>query len=254
MNDTKSIVREALIKASPIMVTYFVLGLGFGFLLEKNGFGAGWALAMSLIIYSGTMQYAGVALMAAGTSLISTLAVSMLIQVRHLFYSISMIKRYRDSGKKKWYLLYALTDETYSIVCEDKFDGADRWKRKSLFLSMFDQCAWVTGTVVGGLLGAAVAFDATGMEFSMTALFTTIYIQQWIDSQNHVAAVTGLAATALSRVLLGEDLFLLAAMAIILIVLTVMRKSIEKDLNAGRPSPAIEGTDIAEGGGSREQF
>ena len=225
----RELFKEALIKASPIMVTYFVLGLGFGFLLQKNGFSAWWALAMALIIYSGTMQFAGIAIMVSGMGYIQAFLTSLLISARHIFFSISMISRYRDAGKRIPYLLYGLTDETYSIVSDDSFDP-DKHKIKSFYLSMLDQSAWVAGDVVGALLGEAVAFNSTGMEFAMTALFTTIYIEQWINSKNHVAAITGIAATAVSRVLFGEQMFLLAAMVIIMIVLTVMRSGIEKDI------------------------
>lgn len=230
-------------KSVPIMITYFVMGLGCGLIYQKSGFGALWNLYNSTMVFSGTMQFAGISIILAGTPVIATFATALLISARHIFFSISMIGKYKDAGLKKWYLLYALTDETYSIVSDEKFAKQDPTRWNSFFVSLFDQSAWVSGTVVGALLGMILPFSGDGLEFAMTAMFTCIYIEQWINSKNHVAAITGLVATAVCRVALGPRYFLVGAMVIIMVVLTLMRRPIEADIAAGR---------AAEGGADNE--
>lgn len=228
-------------KAVPIMITYYVMGIGCGLIYQKSGLGALWNFFNGTMVFSGTMQFAGISLIIAGTPVIATFATALLISARHIFYSISMIGKYKDAGLKKWYLLYALTDETYAIVSDEKFAKDDPTKWNSFFVSLFDQCAWVSGTVCGALLGSILPFDGNGLEFGMTAMFTCIFIEQWISSKNHVAAITGVAATAICRVVLGPKYFLVGAMVIIMVVLTVMRKPIEADIAAGRAEAAMEG-------------
>ena len=113
------VVKKAFVKTIPVMAGYIVLGIGFGILLHDAGYGTLWALAMSLLIYAGSMQYVGVGLLASGASIIMTLITTTMVNARHLFYSISMINRYKDSGRYKPYLIFALTDETYSLLCND---------------------------------------------------------------------------------------------------------------------------------------
>ena len=122
-------IRYAFVRSLPIMAGYIVLGLGFGVLLQSKGYGAGWALVMSGLIYAGSMQYVAIDLLAGGASLISAAIMTLMVNARHLFYGISMLERYRDTGAAKPYLIFALTDETYSVVCSGGVpEGVDRKK------------------------------------------------------------------------------------------------------------------------------
>ncbi len=172
------VVKKAFIKSAPVLAGYVVLGIGFGILLRDAGYGLLWSLAMSALIFAGSMQYVGVGLLAGGASLISAALTTFMVNARHLFYSISMIGRYRDAGKYKPYLIFALTDETYSLLCDGETpDGADPNLYRFL-VSLFDQCYWVTGCVLGSVLGAALPFGTEGIEFSMTALFVASFTEQ----------------------------------------------------------------------------
>ena len=138
---------------------YLVLGLGFGVLLQTKGYGAGWALAMSVLVYAGSMQYVAVDLLAGGASLIATALMTLTVNARHLFYGVSMVERYRDAGPAKPYLIFALTDETYSLVCSgDVPAGVDR-RRYFFLVSLFDQLYWVAGSLAGALVGGLLPFD-----------------------------------------------------------------------------------------------
>ena len=152
---------------------------------------------------------------------------SLMISARHVFFSISMIGRYKDEGRRKWYLYYALCDETYAMLSKD--DGPDGVcvSNYRLLVTLFDQCAWLTGSFLGGWIGTLLTFDSTGIDFAMTALFTTVFIQQWIDNRNHIPAVLDVAATLACRLIFGRDIFLIPAMIIIIGVLTAARGRIE---------------------------
>ena len=115
---TKNVIKLAFIKSLPVLAGYLALGIGFGILLEKNGFGVLWAFIMSITMYAGTGQYVGVGLLASSASIIMTALTTLMVNARHLFYSISMIEKYRGAGKKKLYLMFSLTDETYSLLCD----------------------------------------------------------------------------------------------------------------------------------------
>ena len=123
-------IRKAFIASLPVMAGYMVLGIGFGIILQTKGFGVGWAFAMSLLIYAGSMQYLAVDLLAGGAALLTAAVTTLMVNARHIFYGISMIDKYRDVGKKKPYLIFALTDETYSLVCsDDAGEGCEDKKR-----------------------------------------------------------------------------------------------------------------------------
>lgn len=166
-------VAAAFHTAVPIMVTYIVLGAGFGLLMQKHGFGPGWSLLSGIVIFSGTVQFVSVTMLSSGSVLMAAVTAFM-VAARHIFFSISMIGRYKNEGPKKWYLYYSLSDETYAMLSKD--DGPEDVDTGAyrLLVSLFDQGSWLAGCVLGGWIGTLVAFDSTGIDFSMTALFTTV--------------------------------------------------------------------------------
>ena len=151
--------KYAFKQSIPIMAGYIVLGLGFGVLLEAKGYGVLWAIAMSVFIYAGSMQYVAIDLITGGASVIAVALMTLMVNARHLFYGISMLDKYKDTGKYKPYLILALTDETYSLVCSGEIpDGVDRNKYYFL-VSLFDQIYWVLGSVAGSVLGSVLNFN-----------------------------------------------------------------------------------------------
>ena len=218
------ICKEAFVKTLPVMAGYLVLGIGFGILLRGAGFGVWYALAMSVFIYAGSMQYVGVGLLAGGASVLSTMLTTVMVNARHLFYSISMIEPYKDAGKYKPYMIFALTDETYSLLCDGKVPDGVNANRYRFLVSLFNHCYWVTGCVLGSLLGAVLPFSTAGIEFSMTALFIASFTEQWLNTRDHVPALTGLLSTLLCLVLFGPDRFLIPAMLLMTLALTLTGK------------------------------
>lgn len=221
----KRTIRKAFTKSLPVMAGYMVLGIGFGILLKDAGYGLFWAFIMSLTIYAGSMQYVAVPFLASGASLITVALTTLMVNARHLFYGLTMIDKYKTAGKKKPYLIFSLTDETYSLLCTDEIpDGVDRhWYR--FFVSLFNQSYWILGSVLGSLLKELLAFDTAGIDFSMTALFVTVFVEQWLSTKNHWPAVIGLASAAACLAIFGPDSFLLPTMIAITISLLLLRKS-----------------------------
>ena len=221
----KRTIRKAFTKSLPVMAGYMVLGIGFGILLKDAGYGLFWAFIMSLTIYAGSMQYVAVPFLASGASLITVALTTLMVNARHLFYGLTMIDKYKTAGKKKPYLIFSLTDETYSLLCTDEIpDGVDRhWYR--FFVSLFNQSYWILGSVLGSLLKELLAFDTAGIDFSMTALFVTVFVEQWLSTKNHWPAVIGLVSAAACLAIFGPDSFLLPTMIAIAISLLLLRKS-----------------------------
>ena len=217
------VVRQAFYKSLPVMAGYVVIGIGFGILLRGAGYGVLWAFAMSVFIYAGSMQYVGVGLIAGGASVLTTALTTVMVNARHLFYSISMIDRYKDAGKYKPYLIFALTDETYSLLCDGKTPDEETAVRFRFLVSLFNHCYWVAGSVVGSLLGAVLPFSTAGIEFSMTALFAAAFTQQWLETRDHIPALVGLLCTLTCLLLFGRDRFLIPSMLLITLILTLLR-------------------------------
>ena len=221
-------VMAALKTSFPIMVTFLVLGSGYGILMEKHGFGPLWSVLSGIIIFSGTVQFVSIAMLGAGSFGIAALT-ALMVSARHAFFSISMIGRYRREGKRKWYLYYALCDETYAMLSSDRCPEGVNKSGYRLLVTFFDQSSWIIGSFLGGVIGTYLNFDSTGIDFSMTALFTTVFIQQWLDARNHIPAILGLGATLLCRIIFGNDIFLIPAMIIIIGTLTLARGKIEHE-------------------------
>jgi len=224
------VIKKAFYKTIPVMAGYIVLGIGFGILLHNAGYGMIWAFAMSALIYAGSMQYVGIGLLTGGASVVTTIITTIMVNARHLFYSISMIDKYKNSGKYKPYLIFALTDETYSLLCDDDGEANASIRYYRFFVSLFDQCYWVLGSVIGSLLGSMIRFSTAGIEFSMTALFIASFTEQWIESDNHLPAIVGIVSTVMCLVVFGSENFLIPSMLLITVLLTILRgeESVEK--------------------------
>ena len=222
-------VKKAFYKSVPVMAGYIVLGIGFGILLRDAGYGVVWALLMSLCIYAGSLQYVGVGLLTGGAAVLTVVITTIMVNARHLFYSISMIGKYKDAGAYKPYLIFALTDETYSLLCDDDVTAVTDINYYRFLVSLFNHCYWVTGTMIGSILGKLLPFSTRGIELSMTALFIASFTEQWITSKDHIPALTGLICTMLCLVLVGSESFLIPAMLLITFVLTFMRKKEDSD-------------------------
>lgn len=207
----------------PVMMGYLALGMAFGLMLGSAGYGAQWALLMSAVIYAGSGQILGVSLLATGAPLTQVAFLTLLLNFRHMVYGLSMIERFKGMGRRKLYMIFSLTDETYALLSSVQSpEGVDE---RDFFFSIaaLNQCYWIAGSVLGNLIGGALGLDTTGVDFAMTALFVVIVVGQWRSRGSHLPALLGFGATLLSLVLVGEQAMLLPALAIIVVALTVLR-------------------------------
>lgn len=219
----KKSIREAFVATIPVMAGYIVLGIGFGVLLSSHGYGLLWSLAMSGFIYAGSMQFVAVDFLSGAASLITVALTTLMVNARHLFYGISMVDKYKDTGAAKPYLIFALTDETYSLVCTDYDGDVKSRNRYYLLVSVMNQCYWVLGSVLGSLIGSLINFDVTGIDFALTALFLTVLTEQWLTMDDHVPAIIGVVASVLCRLIFGAGNFLIPSMITITVALFVLK-------------------------------
>lgn len=221
----KHAVHTAFLDTLPVMTGYVFLGFGFGILMHQSGYGFLWVLAMSLFIYAGSMQYMTVSLLTGGAGLLTAALTTIVVNARHLFYGISMVDAYKGAAKKKPYLIFALTDETYSLVSKNQVpDGISRHSYCFL-VSLFDQIYWVAGSVLGSLAGSLLPINYEGIDFVLTALFVTIFVDQWLSTKNHVPAIIGVISTLICLLIFGSDIFLIPSMVVIAVLLTVTQKT-----------------------------
>ena len=216
----KKTARQAFVDTIPVLTGYLVLGFGFGIILKANGYGVFVAFLMSYFIYAGSLQYVAIGLLAGGASLVVLAFTTLMVNARHLFYGISMLEKYKKTGKRKPYLIFTLTDETYSLVCNDDLRiPTEERNNYYFFVSFFDHMYWVTGSVLGAVMGTIVKFNSEGIDFALTALFLTVFIEQWLSSKKHSPAIIGVVVSVICLILFGNDNFLIPTMMGISLVL-----------------------------------
>lgn len=221
----KNCLKSAFIATIPVLTGYLVLGFGFGIILKSAGYGILLAFAMSFFIYAGSMQYVAVGLLTGGASLITAAITTLMVNARHLFYGISMLTKYKNTGRLKPYLIFALTDETYSLVCNDNLNINPKHKNHYFFfVSLFNHIYWVSGSVIGAVAGTLVKFNSEGIDFALTALFFTVFLEQWLTTKKHAPAVIGVAVSVICLAIFGSENFLIPTMLIIALLLCLYKE------------------------------
>ena len=223
-------VRFAFYKTIPVLLGYLFLGLAFGLLLQEAGYSFWWALLSSGIVYAGSIQFVLVEFLNGGTGFLTVAVMTLLINSRHAFYGLSFVEKFRKM-KTYPYMIFSLTDETYSLLCSLKVpEGID--EKKAMFLiALFDQLYWVAGSVLGAALGQVLPFDMTGIDFAMTALFVTIFVDQWREAKSHLPAIVGLCSAAVCLLIFGGSNFILPSLIITVGILMALRGRLERSLS-----------------------
>ena len=219
----KSAFSVALRDTVPVLTGYLFLGGGFGILMSENGFAIGWSILMPICMFAGSGQYLAVGLMAARAGLLNVAVATLLVNARHIFYGISLVDTYKNAGIKKFYMIFGLTDETYTLVTQAKLDPEIDRSRYCFYVTLLDHCYWITGCVLGAILGATLPISFEGVDFVLTALFMTMFVEQWLSSRNHLPALVGLASTAVCLLIFGSEYFLIPSMILIAGILILIR-------------------------------
>lgn len=226
----KKAFRPAFAVTIPVLCGYLFIGFAFGVMLRDIGYTTPWAFLTSLIIYAGSGQYLLVSLLAANASLVTVALMTMLLNCRHIFYGLSFLETFHQMGLAKWYMIFSLTDETYSLLCSLKTPKEVDPNAMRLWIAILDHSYWIFGSVIGAVIGGMLPFDSTGIDFAMTSLFTVIFIEQWMSTKQHIPAFLGLGAAAVSLALLGPDNFILPAMLAICVMLVALRGRLAKEV------------------------
>lgn len=224
------------LKASvPVLLGYVTTGIAFGLLLQAAGFGAGWAFLMSLVCYAGSMQFVAINLLTGCAGIIEVIIMTLLINCRHMVYGFSMLDKFRVMGKRKPYMIFSLTDETYALISGTQVPTGIHEKNVYFYISMLNQVYWIIGGLIGNVAGSLITFNTRGLDFAMTALFLTICTDQWRKFPTRIPAIIGAGITIISLLLFGADKMIIPAMLAIILLLSVFRPQLE---------PRVEKTEV----------
>jgi 4-azaleucine resistance transporter AzlC len=223
----KQAIKAAFPVTIPVLLGYLSIGIAFGLLFENAGYNFIWAFFMSLTVYAGAMQFISVSFFYGGIGLIQIAVMTLVVNFRHVFYGLSFLDRFGGMGLKKWYMAFALTDETYSLLCSRKAPENVDEKKFYFAVAFLNQSYWVLGSVIGCLAGSLIKFDTTGMDFAMTALFIVIFLDQWKSYTSHIPAIVGLGCTIAVLAATGPSNIVIPSMLLIVIALMIARKTIE---------------------------
>ena len=219
----KDLFRTAFIKSLPIMCSYLFVSMAYGIMMEENGFAWYVSLIISMSVYTGALQFVLITFLSSQVSLLTTALTAILMNSRQSFYSLTFLDEFRKMGKRKLYMIHTMTDETYAVNCT--LDFPPKEKEELMFLIAFlSRCSWMTGAAAGGILGQLIRFELKGIDFCMTALFVTIFIEQWEKTSRHIPAVTGICAGILCLIIFGAEHFMLPALLLVSGVLVAAQR------------------------------
>lgn len=208
----------------PVFTGFIFLGAAYGILMNTNGYGVGWSLLMSLIVFAGSAQYLAISFLTTTFNPLYAFLMTLMVNARHLFYGISMVDKYKDTGKLKPFLIFGLCDETFSVVfaAEPPEDVDKNWF--VFFITLLQYLYWSLGTGIGGILGTMITFNTEGLDFVLTALFVVIFLGQWKANKDHKPAIIGVLSSVACLIIFGPDNFIIPSMIVIILILTIIRK------------------------------
>ena len=220
--------KSAFPQTIPIFTGFWFLGMAYGIYMNASGFSFVYPLCMSLLIYGGSLEFVAVEMLLSPFAPLQTFIMALLIQARHLFYGLSMLDKFKGLGWKKYYLIFGMCDETFSINCSaDIPEDVDRgWFY--FWVTLLNQFYWSAAATTGGIVGSLLKIDTSGISFVMTAMFVVIFLEQWLKEKEHSASLIGLAVSVLCLAVFGPDSFMVPTMVLIVGLLALLRKPLEK--------------------------
>jgi 4-azaleucine resistance transporter AzlC len=221
----------------PILLGYVPLGMAFGLMLENAGYNIIWALISSVGVYSGTGQFIEVSFLSQGTALYEVALIIIVLNARMMFYGLSFLEQYARVGAWRWYMMFALTDEVYALLCVKKAPDGVSERDYLLWVSLLCHSYWIFGSLLGVVTGALINFDTTGIDFIMTALFIVLAMEQWRGYTTHEPVFIGLVSAVPMLAIFGPDRFMIPSLILVTALLIIRRKKIEEKLARGKPGP-----------------
>lgn len=230
-----TVVKQALVQAVPIMGSYLFVSMAYGLMMQEAGFGWGWSLFTSLTVYTGAFQFLLVTFLSSGASILTIMLTALFMNSRQFFYGLTFVEDFKEMGRRYPYMVYTMTDETYAVNCSllppdrEREPAGERKRRLDIMtlVAFFSRCAWMLGAVLGGVLGQVIPVELEGIDFCMTALFVTIFVDQWRSSRSHIPAVAGLFIGLVLLLAVGADYFLLPTLILVSGLLLCMEKKVD---------------------------
>lgn len=217
----------ALKHSFPIFISFIPVGLAYGVLMQNAGYNFVWTGACSLFVLAGSLQYLMVTFFAGGVYLATVAVMALLLNSRHIFYGLSFIEKFREFGLWKYFLIYSLTDENYSLHCSHDFDGDIDEKWAYVLTAVMPVVYWVVLSIAGAFIGTLIPFDTTGIDFALTALFIVILIEQMKGADNRLPALLAFVSSIVCLIFFGPSNFILPSLVITVALLTILRSRIE---------------------------
>ena len=226
VNRRRAAVKAAFPATVPVMTGFLALGVAYGILMRTNGYGPLWSTLMSAIGFGGSMQYVAITLLVTAFDPLQAFLLALMVNARHMFYGLSLLDKYKGLGKARFFMVFALCDETFSLV--STLEPPEGVARRDFYfwISLLDYGYWVVATALGGLLGSVLTFDTTGLDFALTALFVVLFLEQWKKKENRPAGLIGIVCAAVSLAVFGADKLVIPAMVLVLAALLIGRKKL----------------------------
>lgn len=212
----------------PILAGFLFLGITYGIYMNVSGFSFLYPMLMSMTVFAGSAEFVTVSILLGGFEPLQAFLMILMINARHLFYGISLLEKYRGTGWKKFYLIFGMCDESFSVNCSAEIpENADKgWFM--FFVTLLNQTYWVTGATLGGIFGSFISFNTEGLDFCMTAMFVVIFLENWLKEKNHTSSVIGIILPVICLIVFGPDKFIIPSMLMIIAALTFLRRPLEK--------------------------
>lgn len=229
MTEYKKAFRRAFPYTIPVLTGYLFIGIAFGVMYAEKGYSFLWAILMSVMVYAGSGQYLAVNFFVPGMSLVQVIFLTFMVNVRHIFYGVSLLEKFNKIGWKRWYMIFGLTDETYSLLCTTNVPKDVHGDKFLFAICVLDHFYWVLGSAIGAIAGTVLPINSEGIDFAMTALFVVIFIEQWMDKKNRIPELIGVAVAIVALCVFGASGFVPPAMFTIIALLFVGRKKLDKE-------------------------
>ncbi len=230
--NNKGIIKRSFLAAFPytvpILAGFLFLGITYGIYMNVSGFSFLYPMLMSMTVFAGSAEFVTVSILLGGFEPLQAFLMILMINARHLFYGISLLEKYRGTGWKKFYLIFGMCDESFSVNCSAEIpENADKgWFM--FFVTLLNQTYWVTGATLGGIFGSFISFNTEGLDFCMTAMFVVIFLENWLKEKNHTSSVIGIILPVICLIIFGPDKFIIPSMLMIIAALTFLRRPLEK--------------------------
>ena len=226
-NIIKNSFKYSLERSVPILIGFFPVGTVYGLMMSAAGYNFLWSAAASLFVYAGSLQMLMISFFQSDMSILTITVTALLLNSRHMFYGLSFIEKFRSYGGWKWFLIYGMPDESYSLLCSyvPREGVEEKWVH--IFSTGLIWIYWIAFSVLGGLAGQLITFDTTGIDFALTALFIVILLDQIKSTGMKLPALIGGVSSVLCIIILGRDNFLLPSLAVTVLVLLLLRNKLE---------------------------